>query len=57
MRLIFSPRAARARDVSIALQHVWGIDAPFDLCNFLQAVKKFASGLFRAWLQFQTECQ
>src|SRR5689334_14616318 len=30
---------------AIAVQHVWGIDVPPSLCNFLQDVKKFASGL------------
>ncbi|MGY3135630.1 hypothetical protein ACVWZM_006312 [Bradyrhizobium sp. USDA 4501] len=41
----------------VALQHVWGIDAPFGLCNFLQYVKKFASGLFLIWHPRPTGCR
>ncbi|MCS3693989.1 hypothetical protein M2194_008026 [Bradyrhizobium elkanii] len=41
----------------VALQHVWGIDAPFGLCNFLQDVKKFASGLFLIWHPRPTGCR
>ncbi len=41
-----SPRA-------IALQHKEGLDGPHRLCNFLQRVKKFASGLFARGCTFR----
>lgn len=46
----FAPR--KVPTGTIALQHNEGVDGSHRLCNFLQQVKKFASGLFERGCTF-----
>jgi hypothetical protein len=46
----FAPR--KVPTGTIALQHKEGVDGSHRLCNFLQQVKKFASGLFERGCTF-----